>query len=167
MRSSQIDVNIFYLDGDPATCASFHGNKHVVKMILEYAQLLSTAHHLAGNVLNDDERAVLYKRTHQNHPCAVWVRASRWHYEWLYRLFVALCDEYTHRYGRVHLTDRKLRHVLHKCPITADLPFVPPPQVMPDEYWRDDAIEAYRAYYRQGKAEILAYTHRSPPVWLT
>lgn len=160
-------MNIFYLDSDPATCASFHGNKHVVKMILEYAQLLCSAHHLGACVLNEDEQAMLYKLTHKNHPCAVWVRASKSHYEWLYRLFVALCDEYMHRYGKVHLTDSKLRHILNKCPIMTDLPFVLPPQVMPDEYQEADTIEAYRAYYRQGKAQILAYTHRNPPDWLT
>lgn len=144
-----------------------HGNKHVIKMIVEYAQLLCTAHHLGDAVLTTDERERLYRLTHQNHPCAVWVRGASSHYDWLYRLFVALCDEYTHRYGRVHLTDSKLRHVLNKSPISTDTPFVPPPQVMPSEYQQADTIEAYRAYYRQGKAEILAYQHRLPPDWLT
>ncbi|WP_029102120.1 pyrimidine dimer DNA glycosylase/endonuclease V [Moraxella caprae] len=159
-------MNIFYLDPDPIHCAIFHGNKHVVKMILEYAQLLCTAHHLGDSVLCDDERAVLYKCTHQNHPCAVWVRGSKSHYDWLYQLFVALCDEYTHRYGKVHLTDQKLRHILINCPISADTPFVAPPQVMPDEYQGDDTVSAYRAYYRCGKADILAYTGRPSPDWL-
>ncbi len=159
-------MNIFYLDHDPVRCASFHGNKHVVKMILEYAQLLCTAHHLGDDVLTDEERDKLYKRTHQNHPCAVWVRANQSHYEWLYQLFIALCDEYTHRYGRVHLTDVKLRHVLDKCPIHTNVTPTPPPQVMPDEYQDDDTMTAYRAYYRQGKAELLVYTNRYAPDWL-
>lgn len=144
-------------------CAKFHGDKHVIKMILEYAQLLCTVHHLKRNVLSDDERAILYKCTHQNHPCAVWVRDLKLHYDWLYQLFIALCDEYTHRYGKVHLTDSKLRHVLVKCPISADLPFMTPPQVMPDNYQGDDTITAYRTYYRQDKQELLVYTHRNLP----
>lgn len=160
-------MNIFYLHDDPKACAMAHANKHVIKMIIEYAQLLCTAHHLGDAVLTTDERERLYRLTHQNHPCAVWVRGASSHYDWLYRLFVALCDEYTHRYGRVHLTDSKLRHVLNQCPITTDLPFVSPPQVMPSEYQKADTIEAYRAYYRHGKAEILAYQHRLPPDWLT
>lgn len=161
-------MNIFYLDHDPIKCASFHGDKHVVKMILEYAQLLCTSHHLAGEmggVLTADEQDVLYKRTHQNHPCALWVRASKSHYDWLYALFIALCDEYTHRYGRVHLTDTKLRYVLNKYPIVSDLPFIPPPQVMPSQYQTDDTLTAYRTYYQQGKAELLTYTNRHLPNW--
>lgn len=135
-------------------------------MILEYAQLLCTAYHLCDNVLCDDEQAVLYKCTHQNHPCTVWVRGSKSHYDWLYRLFIALCDEYTHRYGKVHLTDQKFRHILLNCPISTNTPFIAPPQVMPDEYQGDDTVGAYRTYYRCGKADILAYTNRPTPDWL-
>lgn len=159
-------MNIFYLDHDPIRCASFHGNKHVVKMVLEYAQLLCTAHHLTVNVLSDDEWAMLYKCTHQHHPCSLWVRLSKSHYDWLYQLFVALCNEYTHRYGKVHLTDQKLRHILANCPIMTDTPFIAPPKVMPDEYQSDDTLSAYRNYYRYAKADILAYTNRPIPNWL-
>lgn len=160
-------MNIFYLDPNPVCCAMYHGNKHVVKMILEYAQLLCTAHHLCDNVLDDDERAVLYRLTHQNHPSALWVRASATHYHFLYELFVALCEEYRHRYGRTHLTDHKLRQILAKCPVSTITPFVPPPQVMPSQYQGDDCVQAYREYYRQGKAEMLVYTGRAVPDWVS
>lgn len=80
----------------------------------------------------------------QHHPCSLWVRLSKSHYDWLYQLFVALCDEYTHRYGKVHLTDQKLRHILANCPIMTDTPFIAPPRVMPDEYQSDDTLSAYR-----------------------
>ena len=83
-----------------------------------------------------------------------------------YQLFVALCDEYTHRYGKVHLTDQKLRHILANCPIMTDTPFIAPPKVMPDEYQSDDTLSAYRNYYRCAKADILAYTNRPIPNWL-
>ena len=145
----------------------YHADKHVVKMILEYAQLLCTTHHLCGaKTFDDEQKAVLYRPTHQNHPSALWVRQSHWHYDWLYQLFVCLCDEYTHRYGKVHLTDKKLRAILSTNPITTDTPFVPPPQVMPDEYRCDDTVQAYREYYRHAKKDILAFTHRPPPIWL-
>ncbi len=44
-------MNIFYLDSDPRICAQMHNDKHCVKMILEYAQLLSTAHRVIDGVL--------------------------------------------------------------------------------------------------------------------
>ena len=43
-------MNLFYLHDNPKDCANMHVDKHCVKMILEYAQLLSTAHRvLDGN----------------------------------------------------------------------------------------------------------------------
>lgn len=159
-------LNIFYLDSDPVVCATYHADKHVVKMILEYAQLLCTAHHLCDDVLDDTQKAVLYRPTHQNHPSALWVRASVLHYQWLYRLFVCLCDEYTYRYGKVHLSDKKLRAILSTNPIATQTPFVPPPQVMPDEYRCDDTVRAYREYYRHAKKDILAFGRRPSPIWL-
>ena len=63
-------MNIFYLSNNTKKCAMMHNDKHVVKMILEYAQLLSTAHH----ELDGDVSAVFYKPTHKNHPSAKWAR---------------------------------------------------------------------------------------------
>ena len=87
-------MNIFYLDKDPKKCAEMHCDKHVVKMILEYAQLLSTAHRvLDGNEWAD--HVGLYKATHKNHPSAIWARESAGNYFWLNKLFQELCKEYT------------------------------------------------------------------------
>lgn len=158
-------MNIFYLDHDPTACAQYHGDKHVVKMILETAQLLCSAHHLHHSPADN-----LYRLTHQNHPSARWVRAAKSHYDWTYRLFVALCQEYTHRYGKVHLTEQKLKETLAFCPITHDDTFSPPPLVMPDEFHRDtntpdDVVHAYRQYYKTAKADLMVYTNRTPPFW--
>ena len=68
-------MNIFYLSPDPAICAQYHVDKHAVKMILEYSQLLSTAHHVLDP--DTDLAPYIYKPTHKNHPSAVWARASR------------------------------------------------------------------------------------------
>ena len=111
-------MNVFYLDRDPVTAAKMHCDKHVVKMIIEYAQLMSTAHRvLDGEMyygltkngrkikrwkLNSNMEDILYKASHINHPSAIWARQSNNNYNWLYCLFTALCDEYTHRYGKVH-----------------------------------------------------------------
>ena len=101
-------MNIFYLDKRPDDAAEMHCDKHCVKMILEYAQMLSTAHReLDGNVPD-----ILYKSTHKNHPSTIWTRSSKQHYDWLFRLFRMLSAEYTLRYGKFHKTWNKLGKIL-------------------------------------------------------
>ena len=93
-------MNIFYLRKDPIKAAQYQYNKHVVKMILESAQMLCTAHH---EIMGDDAN-VPYKRAHVNHPSTIWTRSSADNYAWLYWHMVALGDEYTKRYNKIHLT---------------------------------------------------------------
>jgi hypothetical protein len=142
-------MNIFYLDRDPYKAAEKHYNKHVVKMVLEAAQLLCTAHHLAG------DGNVPYKKTHMNHPSAVWVRSSRANYLWCYEYMLALGKEYTKRYGKSHLTIEKCRDVLYNIPANIKVEdFCDPPQCMPDEYKMADALHGYQKYYEFGKAHL-------------
>lgn len=147
-------MNIFYLDNNPTSAARMQCDRHVVKMILESAQLLSTAHReLDGDDWADQQG--LYKRTHKNHPSAVWARCSADNYQWLFRHFLALCDEYSYRYGKTHKSDDKFRHVLSFSPtnISTNESFTPPPQCMPDEYKSDNTIIGYRQYYALDKAQ--------------
>jgi hypothetical protein len=98
-------MNIFVLDNDTRLAALYHCDKHVVKMILETAQLLCTAH----RELDGDERAArlsFYRATHKNHPCAKWARETRANYLWLYDLLKWLLHEYTFRYSKVHKVER-------------------------------------------------------------
>lgn len=137
-------MNIFYLHSDPIKAAEMHYSKHVVKMILEAAQLLCTAHHLSGN-----PEDAPYKKTHMNHPSAVWVRSSRANYMWCYNYMLALGNEYTKRYGKTHMTILKCKNVLNKIPhaIHAD-GFCEPPQCMPDQYQvAGNSVQAYWNYY--------------------
>ena len=185
-------MNIFYLNNDPKLCAEMHLDKHVVKMILEYAQLLSTAHRvLDGTVstrlsksgrkqqyypLADERDNFLYSATHVNHPSAVWVRYSYENYEWLYKLFIALLDEYTHRYGRIHATAR-LIDALYTPPIhiPKGIGFTEPTPAMPNEVkvlrevatdrYEIDSIESYHKYYIHNKVHIAKWTKREIPLW--
>ena len=121
-------MNIFLLHENPTICAEMHCDKHVVKMVIEYAQLMSTAHRVLDGDLYEDRTAAgrrikrwlhpntqmentLYKASHINHPDGIWTRNSDANYRYLYNLWTRLCEEYTHRYGREHLTETKL--VLH------------------------------------------------------
>jgi len=128
--------------------------------VLETAQLLSTAH----NIL--DGTTDLYKTTHKNHPCAIWVRQSKENYDWTYRLFVELCKEYTYRYGKEHLTYTKLNDKLKLTPRNIScIGFTSPAQAMPEEYKNSDPVVAYRNYYKFGKAHLADWTKRGKPDW--
>ena len=177
-------MNIFYLSKDPIEAAQAHLDKHVVKMILEYAQLLSTAHRIIDGTessivsnkrkkrvwrLEDERDSLLYSATHVNHPSAVWARASSCNYEWLYRLFCATCDEYTHRYGKIHVTDTKLRNALKQHPKLIGRSvygWLGPTPAMPDECKvANDALASYKRYYIDKKADMAKWTNREPPDW--
>jgi len=138
-------MNIFYLDEDPKLAAIYQYNKHVVKMILESAQMLCTVHRHFGN---DD---VPYKSTHKNHPSTVWARTNNRNYMWLYWHMIALGEEYYVRYGRKHLTITKCEDVLSKFPpLLKEALYGDPidmPQCMPDEYKDKCSIQAYWNYY--------------------
>jgi hypothetical protein len=166
-------MNIFYLDEHPILAAQYHCDKHVVKMILESAQMLCTAHYkmfvpsmyqreYTGKLQGID----LYKPTHKNHPCTKWVCESKQNYWYLYELFLALCDEYTHRYNKIHLSDKKFRAILGYIPNgIQDFDFTQPAQAMPDRYKNDCSVSAYRDYYINEKSHIAKWTKRDAPYW--
>ena len=141
-------MNIFYLDKDPVKAAKMQYNKHVVKMILESAQMLCTAHHVLDNRIRllDD---IPYKITHVNHPSTIWCRQSIPNYMWLYNHMIALGKEYTKRYDKNHLTITKCKEPLSVSPEGIDtyVSFTQPPQCMPDEYKDECSVKAYWNYY--------------------
>ncbi len=168
-------MNIFALDKDPTQAARMMCDKHVVKMILESAQLLSTAHRvLDGRDLQMNsllEETTLYKATHINHPSAKWVRASANNYKWLYSHFEALNDEYMYRYkkDKNHLSYAKLKDLLKYPPKNApvDVEGTLPTPAMPDECKVDgDVVASYRKYYIMVKSSIATWKHPSVmPGW--
>ena len=162
-----------------------HPDKHVVKMILEYAQLLSTAHrYLDGNivightktgrkqsryVLYDDRDNLLYASTHINHPSAIWTRKSPENYLWLANMLIALCEEYTYRYGKTHKVERVgLCYVLLK-----NIPknignegWSEPTPAMPEQYKvPGNSIQAYINYYVGAKRHLANWKKRTIPSW--
>jgi hypothetical protein len=174
-------MNIFYLDSNVTKCAEYHNDKHVVKMILEYAQLLSTAHRVLDGKeyidassgrkikrwrLEDTSlEAHLYKATHINHPSAVWVRQSNNNYNWLVCLFQSLLSEYTHRYGKIHSCDR-LVYWLRKPPVNIPVGHkTQPTPAMPDEYKVPDSVQSYRNYYLGAKNNMAKWKNRPIPEW--
>jgi hypothetical protein len=179
-------MNIFYLDRDPVVAAQLQCDKHVVKMIVETAQLLSTAHRMLDGVLetrlsksnrkqkyyalNNGLEDVVYKACHHNHPSAIWTRESNNNYNWLYCHFVALCDEYTHRYGKIHMTDTKLRDVLKTPPRNIPITYMTPIKLAmgsnPECIDNSDPVGSYRNYYKTKKDRFaMVWTKRNKPTW--
>lgn len=151
-------MNIFVLSRTPKLAARYHCDKHVVKMVLESAQLLCTAHRLMGS-----NNTKLYKATHPNHPCTVWCRKTSGNYEWLYELFIELCREYTYRYGKVHMCETKLARILRKVP--RRIPRGTRTRfalAMPDEFRQTNVVKSYRDMYVAKDIEMV-WTYRNVP----
>lgn len=160
-------MNIFFLDRNPRKAAEYHCDKHVVKMILETAQMLYCAHWIL-DPSNLPENA--YKLAHKNHPCSVWVRQSLTNYLWLCSLGWWLCKEYTFRYEKIHKTQDHIVWLFHNPPKT--IPYkvmTEPAQAMPIEYKSSDPIEAYRKFYVESKYKnrnIVTYKKREKPEFI-
>ena len=185
-------MNIFVVDEDPFKAAQSLCDAHVVKMIVESCQLLSTQDRLHGH---SEGR---YKMTHVNHPCRLCL-CSPFNRAWLKLHLYALLREYTFRYNKTH-NCQEMFDSLWRFNIDYVLDVMPPanapnveqfmrtglgdfttfPQCMPEEYrinditarqfirHIEDTILAYRNYYRY-KAKTLkrfTYTKREPPEWL-
>ncbi len=157
-------MNIFYLDREPRLAAQYHTDKHVIKMILESAQLLCTAVNVkAGKQVSP------YKTTHVNHPCSIWARQSLPNATWLYQLMIELDREYYHRYGKHHLSVEKLQDTDILGLMFTYIPvgeFTELPLAMPDEFKVADRVESYRNYYRNAKQHLHNWTNRGTPAWL-
>jgi len=151
-------MNIFYLDSDHEINAKYHVDKHVVKMVTEYAQLLSSAVRLSGIDAG-------YKLTHANHPSAIWVRESLDNWIWLRELAEALNYEYMYRYD--HADNHKAYEVIRNLP----LPNIPNIGItefklaMPDDVKVEDPILSYRNYYNVHKQHIAQWRNRDMPEW--
>ena len=156
-------MNLFYLDKDLKVNAESHVDKHVGKMIVEAVQLVCTAFHL-----QDIEAP--YKKTHPNHPSAIWTRNSRDNMEWTIEYATRLNEEFMFRskHGNPHASSLVLVFVnenKHRLsfPETGFTAFA---LAMPDEFKESDAIESYRNYYAGGKQHLHKWTKREMPQWL-
>jgi len=176
-------MNIFFISRDPVQAAEWMVDKHVVKMILESAQLLSTAHRVIDGEqyegssasgrkakrwrLPDHRDQIMYQATHVNHPSAVWCRESVENYLWLADHLFALLNEYTYRYGKKHKV-AELAYYLQSPPLELKAwDWTEPPSAMAPEYIiSDDVVENYRNYYKFGKTKMLNWRNREAPDWI-
>lgn len=176
-------MNIFYLHHDPTECAKLHNDKHVVKMILEYGQLMSTAHRVLDghsyygktakgrNIkrwkLDDEREPILWKASHISHPSGIWTRSSIHNYLWLKDLWLELLKEYTHRYRKVHSAERMKKYfVFPPTNIPCHTPFTEPTPAMPNQYKiPGDSLQSYKNYYIYAKSHLASWKNREIPAW--
>jgi len=153
-------MNIFVLDEDPITAAKYHCDKHVVKMVLETAQIMCTTSYLCGN-------PAPYKPTHTQHPCRLWSQKTLGNWLWLHRLGLALAEEYKMRYDKHHKSAKIIADIPTPHGIDMNLALTPFVQCMPEQYHvTGDAVQAYRNYYIGDKLPMCTYTGADWPDWL-
>ncbi len=177
-------MNIFVLDEDPKEAARQMCDKHVVKMIVESGQMLSTVWRvLDGEEWTDYSKngrrikrwklpyalfeQMLYKASFVGHPCTQWAMKNDKNYYWLAQHAYELCKEYTRRYKKTHKAEDMISYLLYRKP--ANIPSAdsttPFAQAMPDEYKNEDAVEAYRAYYLGEKTYFAEWKNAETPKW--
>ena len=152
-------MNIFILDRDPKIAATMLCDKHVVKMIVETAQMLCTAASKLGH-------NVPYRATHRNHPCTIWTGESESNWNWLVDHGIEMCEEYTRRYKRIH----KSQSVIEWCRDSNIAPknnsgLTPFRLAMPEIYKSCDPVQSYRGYYIGEKSRFAKWKNTSSPAW--
>jgi hypothetical protein len=188
-------MNIFILDINPQIAAQSQCDKHVVKMILESVQMLSTAHRVLDGrmtikksksnrnvktwLLDDYRETLLYKSAHVNHPCSIWCRESAVNYYWLLSHVKALCDEFHYRFNKVHksgsllgllskLPEALLRDYTYSDDIPAKFAVAISEKIYPGVKDEKNPVESYQEYYRRKNAEQfeMKWTKRKAPKWM-
>jgi len=153
-------MNIFRLDNDPIIAAEFACDKHVIKMILESSQLLSTAARVCGS-----SDTMLYKSTHINHPSNIWARESKGNYVWLCFHLEGLLNEYTRRYGKHHKCESLLELLKSNVSLIPQGKQTAFRLAMPEEYKTKDPVHSYRLYYAGSKFRFCKWKTTQPPWW--
>jgi len=180
-------MNLFVLSECPVEAAEMMCDKHIPKMIVEAGQMLSTAHRMLDGYMekrpsksgkrmvkayihtNTDLDSVLYNAVHHHHPCTVWTMETKANYQWHYRHFLALCSEFEYRFGKQHLTWKKLSEILRSTPANIpDTKLSEFPQAMkayPECMVEGNAVQAYRNYYHFSKSFAKWAKGRDAPLW--
>tara|TARA_R110000782_G_scaffold181633_2_gene271927 strand:+ start:97 stop:669 length:573 start_codon:yes stop_codon:yes gene_type:complete len=180
-------LNLFVLSECPQESARMMCDKHIPKMIVEAAQMLSTSHRMLDGYMekrpsksgkrmvkayvhnNTDLDGVLYNAVHHYHPCTVWTMETKANYEWHYTHFLELCSEFVYRFGKEHLSYTKLHNILSVAPKNIrDIGLTEFPQAMnqfPECKVEGNPVQAYRNYYHFTKGFAKWAKGREAPFW--
>ena len=169
-------MNIFILDESPMIAASYHCDKHCVKMILETAQMLGSAvirHGALPSQMPLTASGKPYRGGYHYHPCTVWCGDTRKNFLWLCELGISLCAEYTERYGKVHACEPKimqLARLSNLIPMGELTDFAI--AISDDSLCRSlpnfdslSAVDKYREYYNHDKSRFANWRLNTAPNW--
>lgn len=181
-------MNIFILDPCPIKSAQLQCDKHVVKMVLESAQMLSTAHRVLDGSLTripsksgktmvkawtlpDARENMLYKAVHVGHPCTVWTMESLANYAWHYEHFSALATEFEYRFEKKHKSWVDLEDALALPPKNINCnrgltPFRLAMGAAPECINEADPVGSYRSFYQTKQDRFkMTWSKRDIPEW--
>ena len=172
-------MNIFFLSWSYEECAKLYCDQHVVKILLEIAQMLYTAHHTtspsgwnANAPLTKNGKAHGYRPAHPKHPMTIWVGSTINNYMWTVKFGMALACEHHRRFGTVHSCVPHILWLFTNIPksfsgntsataryATEGFPpnLTPPPMCMPLEYHDDNIVRAYQNYYKGDKLRFARW----------
>lgn len=150
-------MNIFWLDPDLDKMAEYHCDKHIVKMPTECGQMLSDV--MRRYDLPDPP----HRKSNPNHPCTKWAGDGQLNYELLREVTIALCKEYTRRYGKTH----KIQQRMEAGEYAETLPIPGPPTATPKPNcttFKDLGLpltifDLYRMYYIRDKKPNMDFKY--------
>lgn len=176
-------MNLFVLHRDPVKAARYNCDKHVCKIILEAADMLCLAHwaycfprlqhapkvlHVATVKITGDKHRTIWPyrpMSHNNNHVSKWVRESIANYQWTARHAIALCDEYTNRYQKVHASEHIIRWFSDNLPPIVRKSRSPFRQAVPDDCYDRDPVKAYRLCYVRYKSRFAKWRLGNIPLW--
>lgn len=162
-------MNIFVLDEHPVKAAQYYCDKHVPKMVVELFQQLGSAvirHGATSGQMPLTSKGTPLKGGYHKHPCTLWCGDSRINYMWASTHAIALCEEYTSRFGKVHSCQKGIEHLAEMQHMIQDGALTPFALAMPDEYKTHDAVTSYRNYYLKDKKSFAKWNKlNNTPYW--
>lgn len=173
-------LNFFFTSRDSKKCARWHGDKHLHKMIVEHAQILSNVWHLIGDPTKVPDGIYKSGKSHAKHPIVVWACKSLAHYDKILDVSFHLADERRRRkFSPKHKTEDVLKILQKHKPAISNFElgdtWTDPPACVPDEYLVDahgtpiSVVTSYRLCIAGDKYHIINLRWeprtRNPP-WL-
>jgi hypothetical protein len=134
------------------------------KMLIEYAQIMSTAHWHWGSW-----DSWMTKPTHNNHPSVLWCAKSSGNYEYVYLMWSELLKMYRYRNVVDHATTKYSLSLSPKKLGIINAPmFTTSMLAMPDEFKQDDVEQAYKNYLNYKYSNWKSRTDKKKifPIWI-
>lgn len=160
-------MNIFVLDNDVDKNVSYYVDRHVIKMSTELCQMLSTNYILCNR--ENNYPSFLYKVTHRNHPCTIWLRESKENFKYGIKLANAIISEYDYRYSKPdkYVRARQIIKFLNSIELPLESKGLTTfALAMPEEYRCADVVKSYRIYYNNEKRHLFNWKNRNKPYWI-